>query len=112
MVLFNPYLTYKISSCQIILMGGLSRTALEDISSDRSFDDRIPHMCNILRFAILKKDHSFMAVGGPWESADGGDPSVDDNSLIRTALRFLLKTELYVYTLVSTSGLTKLNFIL
>ncbi|KAK4263478.1 hypothetical protein QN277_028877 [Acacia crassicarpa] len=74
-------------NAKIILLSGLSRSALEDLSSDRSFDDRIPHICNILRFAILKKDHSFMAVGGPWESADGGDPSVDDNGLIRTAIR-------------------------
>lgn len=70
-------------------MSGLSRGALEELSSDKTFDDRIPHICNFLRFAILKKDHSFMAVGGPWEPADGGDPSNDDNSLIRTALRFI-----------------------
>lgn len=75
---------------QILLMSGLSRTALEDLSSDKIIDDRVPHICNFLRFAVLKKDHSFTAVGGPWEPADGGDPSVDNNSLIRTALRFLL----------------------
>jgi hypothetical protein len=70
-------------------MNGLSRGALEELSSDKLLDDRIPHICNFLRFAILKKDHSFMAVGGPWEPADGGDPSNDDSSLIRTALRFI-----------------------
>ncbi|MED6148926.1 hypothetical protein PIB30_057587 [Stylosanthes scabra] len=73
---------------KIILMSGLSRGALEELSSDKISDDRIPHICNFLKFAVLKKDHSFMAVGGPWEPVDGGDPSVDDNSLIRTALRY------------------------
>ncbi|CAL5188797.1 unnamed protein product [Lathyrus oleraceus] len=75
-------------NAKVILMSGLSRGALEELSSDKIVDDRIPHICNFLRFAILKKDHSFMAVGGPWEPADGGDPSNDDNSLIRTALRY------------------------
>ncbi|KAJ1423672.1 EF-hand domain [Sesbania bispinosa] len=75
-------------NAKIILMSGLSRTALEELSSEKIFDDRIPHICNFLRFAVLKKDHSFMAVGGPWEPADGGDPSNDDSSLIRTALRY------------------------
>jgi len=70
-------------------MNGLSRSALEELSSDRVVDDRIPHMCNFLRFAVLKKDHSFMAVGGPWRPVDGVDPSIDNNSLIKTALRFM-----------------------
>ncbi|GAU37649.1 hypothetical protein TSUD_220750 [Trifolium subterraneum] len=74
-------------NAKVILMNGLSRGALEELSSDKLLDDRIPHICNFLRFAILKKDHSFMAVGGPWEPSDGGDPSNDDNSLIRAALR-------------------------
>lgn len=71
-------------------MNGLSRSALEELSSDKIVDDRIPHFCNFLRFGVLKKDHSFMAVGGPWEPVDGGDPSIDNNSLIKTALRFML----------------------
>jgi hypothetical protein len=71
-------------------MSGLSKNALEELSSERSSDDRIPHICNILRFAILKKDRSFMTIGGPWNSTDGGDPSVDDSSLIQTAIRFVL----------------------
>ncbi|KAE9605540.1 putative Cell cycle and apoptosis regulator protein [Lupinus albus] len=75
-------------NAKIILMSGLSRTALEELSSDKGLDDRVPHICNFLRFAVLKKDHAFSAVGGPWEPADGGDPSIDDNSLIRTALRY------------------------
>ncbi|KAH1264622.1 Cell division cycle and apoptosis regulator protein 1 [Glycine max] len=75
-------------NAKIILMNGLSRSALEELSSDKIVDDRIPHFCNFLRFAVLKKDHSFMAVGGPWEPVDGGDPSIDNNSLIKTALRY------------------------
>ncbi|TKY69650.1 Cell division cycle and apoptosis regulator protein 1 [Spatholobus suberectus] len=75
-------------NAKIILMNGLSRSALEELPSDKIVDDRIPHICNFLRFAVLKKDHSFMAVGGPWEAVDGGDPSSDDNSLIKTALRY------------------------
>ncbi|ESW25551.1 hypothetical protein PHAVU_003G045700 [Phaseolus vulgaris] len=75
-------------NAKIILMNGLSRSVLEELSSDRIVDDRIPHMCNFLRFAVLKKDHSFMAVGGPWRPVDGVDPSIDNNSLIKTALRY------------------------
>ncbi|RZC24418.1 protein SHORT ROOT IN SALT MEDIUM 1-like [Glycine soja] len=75
-------------NAKIILMNGLSRSALEELSSDKIVDDRIPHFCNFLRFGVLKKDHSFMAVGGPWEPVDGGDPSIDNNSLIKTALRY------------------------
>lgn len=71
-------------------MSGLSRTALEDLSSERNFDDRIPHICNILRFAVLKKDRSFMAIGGTWDASDGGDPAADDNTLIKAAIRFVL----------------------
>ena len=77
---------------QIILLSGLSKNALEDLSSEKRYDDRVPHICNILRFAVLKRDRSFMAIGGPWDSADGGDPSVDDSALIQTALRFVLAT--------------------
>ncbi|KAG2377005.1 uncharacterized protein HKW66_Vig0175780 [Vigna angularis] len=75
-------------NAKIILMNGLSRSALEELSSDKIVDDRIPHMCNFLRFAVLKKDHSFMAVGGPWKPVDGVDPSIDNNSLIKTTLRY------------------------
>lgn len=71
----------------MILMSGLSQKAVEELSSEKSYDDRIPHICNILRFAILKKDHSFMAIGGQWDTVDGGDPSVDDSSLVKTVLR-------------------------
>ncbi|KAF2299187.1 hypothetical protein GH714_030928 [Hevea brasiliensis] len=76
-----------IWNAKIILMSGLSKNALEELSSEKSYDDRLPHICNILRFAVLKRDRSFMAIGGPWDTADGGDPSVDDYVLVQTALR-------------------------
>lgn len=72
----------------MILMSGLSRSATEDLSSEKTSDDRIPHICNLLRFAVLKKDRTLMAIGGPWDAVDGGDPSLDDSSLVRTVLRF------------------------
>ncbi|XP_007046031.2 PREDICTED: cell division cycle and apoptosis regulator protein 1 [Theobroma cacao] len=75
-------------NAKMILMSGLSRSALEELSSEKIPDDRILHICNILRFAVLKKDHSFMAIGGPWVSADGSNPTDDESSLIRTALRY------------------------
>ncbi|KAF4394795.1 hypothetical protein F8388_015701 [Cannabis sativa] len=75
-------------NAKFILMSGISKNALEELSSEKITDDRIPHIYNILRFAVLKKDHSFMAIGGPWKSVDGGDPSVDDTSLIHTAQRY------------------------
>ena len=81
---------YFLTFVQMILMSGLSRSALEELSSEKVPDDRIPHICNILRFDVLKKDHSFMAIGGPWVSADGSNPTDDESSLIRTALRFVL----------------------
>lgn len=73
----------------MILLSGLSRSATEDLCSEKSLDDRIPHICNLLKFAVLKKDRSLMAIGGPWDSVDGGDPSIDDSSLIRTIIRFV-----------------------
>ena len=74
----------------MILKSGLSKNALEELSSEKCFDDRIPHICNILRFALLKKNQSFMAIGGQWNPADGVDPSVDDTSSIHTVHRFAL----------------------
>lgn len=71
-------------------MSGLSKNAWEDLSSQKTPDDRILHICNILRFAVLKKDRTFMAIGGPWNSTDGGNPTDDESSLIQTALRFVL----------------------
>ncbi|XP_035540200.1 protein SHORT ROOT IN SALT MEDIUM 1-like [Juglans regia] len=74
-------------SAKMILMSGLSKNAMEELSSEKIYDNRIPHICNIIRLAVLRKEKSLMAIGGPWNSADGGDPSVDDTSLVRTALR-------------------------
>ena len=75
----------------MILMSGLSQNAAEELSSEKSYDDHIPHFCNIMRFAVLKKDHALMAIGGPWDTVDEGDPSsVDDSSLVRTVLRSVL----------------------
>lgn len=76
-----------IWNAKMILMSGLSRNSLEELSSDRNYDDRIPHICNMLRFAVLKLENSLMTIGGQWDSVDGGDPSCDDSSLIQTALR-------------------------
>lgn len=76
-----------IWNAKMILMSGLSRNSLEELSSDRNYDDRIPHMCNMLRFAVLKLENSLMTVGGQWDSVDGGDPSCNDSALIQTALR-------------------------
>lgn len=83
------HVLWVFSTVQMVLMSGLSRTALEDLSSEKLFEDRIPHVCNILKFAVLKKDHSFMAIGGSWDPTDGTDPSVDQSSLIQTMLRFV-----------------------
>lgn len=74
---------------QVILMSGLSRNALEELSSERDYDDRIPHFCNMLRFACLKNGNALMAIGGLWEAVDGNDPSVDKSTLVQTALRFV-----------------------
>lgn len=82
-------------------MSGLSNNALAELSSERIYDDRIPHFCNMLRFAVLKKNSSLMAIGGPWDSIDGGDPSVDESSLLRTALRFVLQPTSYKLNHVS-----------
>jgi hypothetical protein len=82
----NPKQT--VWNAKLILMSGLSHNAIEELSSERNYEDRIPHYCNMLRFALLKKDKSFMAIGGPWDTIDGGDPSVDDSSLVQTATRY------------------------
>lgn len=69
-------------------MSGISAEAFAELCADGNVDDRTPHFNNILRFAILRKDRSLMAIGGRWEDAiDGGDPCVEDSALIRAALR-------------------------
>lgn len=70
-------------------MSGLSQNALEELSSERDYEDRIPHFCNMLRFACLKKGNSLIAIGGLWEAFDGNDPAVDKSTLVQTALRFV-----------------------
>ncbi|KAK8534602.1 hypothetical protein V6N13_080942 [Hibiscus sabdariffa] len=74
-------------NAKMILMSGLSSSALEELSSEKAPDDRIAHICNIIRFAVLKKDHSFMAIGGPCVSADGNTAG-DEFSLVQTAHRY------------------------
>ena len=49
-----------------------------------------------------------MAVGGPWRPVDGVDPSIDNNSLIKTALRFMPYDMIIgVKFVFSTAGLMK-----
>ncbi|KAK4741392.1 hypothetical protein SAY87_024980 [Trapa incisa] len=84
----QPEKQNTVWNAKVMLMSGLSRSALEDISSDKSFGDWVPHVCNILRFAVLKKEHSLMSIGGSWDPIDGEDPSVDASSLVKTAIRY------------------------
>uniref|UniRef100_A0A803MVH1 EF-hand domain-containing protein n=1 Tax=Chenopodium quinoa TaxID=63459 RepID=A0A803MVH1_CHEQI len=84
----NPERRGTVWNAKMILMSGLSRGATEDLCSEKLSDDRIPHICNLLRFAVLKKDRSLMAIGGPWDAVDGGDPSLDESSLIHTIHRY------------------------
>ncbi|GFS39133.1 ATP/GTP-binding protein family [Actinidia rufa] len=86
-VKFKSESAATVWNAKMILMSGLSQNAVEELSSEKSYDDRIPHFCNILRIAVLKKDNALMAIGGPWDTVDEGDPSVDDSSLVRTVLR-------------------------
>ncbi|CAI0405956.1 unnamed protein product [Linum tenue] len=78
----------RVWNAKIILMSGVSKSAFEELSSSKMSDDRPAHLSNILRFALVKKDRAFMAIGGPWDPVDGGDPAVDDSPLIQTALRY------------------------
>ncbi|CAI0402170.1 unnamed protein product [Linum tenue] len=78
----------RVWNAKLILMSGVSKSAFEELSSAKFSDDRPAHICNVLRFALLKKDRAFMAIGGPWDPVDGGDPAVDDSPLIQTALRY------------------------
>ncbi|CAA6665213.1 unnamed protein product [Spirodela intermedia] len=77
-------------NAKVILMSGISVEALEELNAEQNSDDRISHINNLLKFAILRKDHSFTAIGGPWNATlDGGDPSTDNTSLVQTAKRYL-----------------------
>lgn len=75
-------------NAKMILMSGLSNNALEELSSERNYEDRIPHLCNMLRFAFLKDGSSFMAIGGSWDTVDGNNPSVDKSTLVQTVSRY------------------------
>ena len=72
-------------------MSGMSNGAFADITSLRSGEDRIAHWNNVLKFALFKKDHALVAIGGPWNAAmDGGDPLTDCSCLIQTAIRYII----------------------
>nr|XP_043606626.1 protein SHORT ROOT IN SALT MEDIUM 1-like isoform X2 [Erigeron canadensis] len=75
-------------NAKMLLMSGLSHNAWEELSSERNYEDRIPHLCNMLRFAFLKDGNSIMAIGGSWDTVDGNDPSVDKSALVQTLLRY------------------------
>ncbi|KAJ0737672.1 putative Cell cycle and apoptosis regulator protein [Helianthus annuus] len=74
-------------NAKMLLMCGLSRNSWEELSSERKYEDRIPHLCNMLRFAFLKDGNSSMAIGGSWNTVDGSDPSVNKSTLVQTVLR-------------------------
>lgn len=82
MILFARYFYF-----QVILMSGVSAEALNELCFGKDNDERPVHVNNILKFAIMKKDHSFLAIGGPSHMTSDGDMQVDDSSLIQTAIR-------------------------
>ncbi|CAM0872848.1 unnamed protein product [Alopecurus aequalis] len=74
---------------KVLLMSGMSNGAFADICSLRSAEDRIAHWNNVLKFAVFKKDHALVVIGGPWNAAmDGGDPLTDCSCLIQSAIRY------------------------
>lgn len=77
----------KFFPYQVILMSGISCEALNELCLEKDTDERIVHFNNILKFAVLKKDRSFLAIGGPSHVTLDGDPQVNDSSLIQTAIR-------------------------
>lgn len=89
-------------------MSGISVEALEELYAEQNSEDRISHMNNLLKFAILRKDHSFTAIGGPWNATlDGGDPSTDNTSLVQTAKRYVgLLTLLVCVFWMSSEGIS------
>ncbi|KAF7049273.1 hypothetical protein CFC21_057840 [Triticum aestivum] len=73
---------------KVLLMSGMSNGAFADICSLRSAEERLAHWNNVLKFAVFKKDHALITIGGPWSAAiDGGDPLIDSSCLVRTAIR-------------------------
>lgn len=76
-------------NAKVILMSGISADALSQLVSERSSGDKVTHINNILKFAILREGRAFSAIGGQWSAEmDGGDPSSNgDLSLVQTAIR-------------------------
>ncbi|KAL2613073.1 hypothetical protein R1flu_024765 [Riccia fluitans] len=76
-------------NAKVMLMTGASEGALNELLSDECSDDKPIHLHNLLKFVALRKDRSaIMAAGGVWDKElDGGDPAVDEEVLIRTAVR-------------------------
>ncbi|KAH9295923.1 hypothetical protein KI387_039511, partial [Taxus chinensis] len=74
-------------NAKVILMSGIIENALAELISERIPEDKALHVHNVMRFAILCKDHTFFATGGSWDSVvDGGDPATDESALIQTAI--------------------------
>ena len=83
--------SYSDERVQVLLMSGMSNGAFADICSLRSAEERIAHWNNVLKFAVFKKDHALITIGGPWSAAiDGGDPLIDSSCLVRTAIRYVI----------------------
>lgn len=83
--------SYSDERVQVLLMSGMSNGAFADICSLRSAEERIAHWNNVLKFAVFKKDHALITIGGPWSAAiDGGDPLIDCSCLVRTAIRYVI----------------------
>lgn len=83
--------SYSDERVQVLLMSGMSNGAFTDICSLRSAEERIVHWNNVLKFAVFKKDHALITIGGPWSAAiDGGDPLIDCSCLVRTAIRYVI----------------------
>lgn len=68
-------------------MSGISVEALQELCFGKDTDEKPVHVNNILKFAVMKKDRSFSAIGGPSHVSLDGDLQVDDFSLIQTAIR-------------------------
>ncbi|BBN17937.1 hypothetical protein MPTK1_7g18160 [Marchantia polymorpha subsp. ruderalis] len=76
-------------NAKVMLMSGSSEAALNELLVDDSPDEKPAHLHNLLKFVALRKDRSaIMAAGGVWDKElDGGDPAIDEEALIRTAIR-------------------------
>eukprot|EP00252_Welwitschia_mirabilis_P001369 TRINITY_DN1124_c0_g1_i1.p1 TRINITY_DN1124_c0_g1~~TRINITY_DN1124_c0_g1_i1.p1 ORF type:complete len:793 (-),score=309.16 TRINITY_DN1124_c0_g1_i1:335-2713(-) len=73
---------------QVILMSGISESAMAELLSEKRHEGKVLNFHNALKFAVIRKDHTFLLAGGFWDEAlDGGDPASDDSALIHTAIR-------------------------